>query len=121
MRSRHRRPERNFEMIAGKVLNLDESAASLCFCPKRRFGKRIRQGDCERWCPPRQTGDGTLGRDAGLWKLQRRLRPKVTVVLYWWHIAMRFEHALQTARGLGAGTTNAYSCDYPVRALESAK
>src|SRR5271168_2652603 len=26
-----------------------------------------------------------------------------TVVLDWWHVAVRFEHALQTARGLGVG------------------
>ena len=34
---------------------------------------------------------------------------------------MRFEHALQAACGLGAGTTNAYLRDYPVRDLERAK
>jgi hypothetical protein len=32
LRSRHRRPERNFEVIAGKVLNLDGIAISLCLC-----------------------------------------------------------------------------------------
>jgi hypothetical protein len=32
LRSRHRRPERNFEVIAGKVLNLDGIAISLCHC-----------------------------------------------------------------------------------------
>jgi len=34
---------------------------------------------------------------------------------------MRFEHALQAARGLGAGTASAYLHCYPVRDLESAK
>ncbi len=53
--------------------------------------------------------------DAGLWKLQRQVMPKATLVLDWWHIAMRFEHALQAARGLGAGAASAYlSKDLPV-------
>ena len=58
---------------------------------------------------------------AGLWKLQRQVMPKATLVLDWWHIAMRFEHALQAARGLGAGTASAYLHVYPVRDLEGAK
>jgi sugar phosphate isomerase/epimerase len=51
--------------------------------------------------------------DAGLWKLQRQVMPKATLVLDWWHIAMRFEHALQAARGLAAGTVSAHLRDYP--------
>src|SRR3954466_14784292 len=42
--------------------------------------------------------------DAGLWRLQRAALPQATVVLDWWHLAVHFEHALQAARGLGAGT-----------------
>ena len=38
--------------------------------------------------------------DAGLWRLQRETLLAATLVLDWWHIAMRFEHALQAARGL---------------------
>ena len=37
---------------------------------------------------------------SGLWRLQRETLPAATIVLDWWHIAMRFEHALQAARGL---------------------
>jgi hypothetical protein len=47
--------------------------------------------------------------------------PKAPLVLDWWHIAMRFEYALQAARGLGAGTTSAYPHVYPIRDLEGAK
>jgi len=32
---------------------------------------------------------------------------KAAVVLDWFHIAMRFQHALQTAAGLGTGTVPA--------------
>ena len=56
--------------------------------------------------------------DAGLWKLQRQVMPEATLVLDWWHIAMRFEHALQAARGLGANTPAGQLRDYAVRDLE---
>jgi len=40
-------------------------------------------------------------------------------VLDWWHAAVRFEHALQAARGLGAADASlAYDA---VRTLERAK
>jgi hypothetical protein len=59
--------------------------------------------------------------DAGLWRLQREALPAATVVLDWWHVAIRFEHALQTARGLGAGAVDADLADDAVRDLERAK
>ena len=59
--------------------------------------------------------------DAGLWWLQRETLPAATVALDWWHIAIRFEHALQTARGLGAGSADADLADEAVRNLERAK
>ncbi len=107
LRSRHRRPERNFEVIAGKVLNLDGS--------QHRFA--IVSAGIRLGTPATVLSDG----DAGLWKLQRQVMPKATLVLDWWHIAMRFEHALQAARGLGAGAASAYLHVYPVRDLEGAK
>jgi hypothetical protein len=45
--------------------------------------------------------------DTGLRNLQRRVLPEATVVLDWFHIAMRFEHALNAAIGLAAGTADA--------------
>src|SRR5271155_1545630 len=57
--------------------------------------------------------------DAGLWRLQRASLPNATVVLDWWHAAVRFEHALQAARGLGAADEH-LSCE-AVRGLERAK
>ena len=47
--------------------------------------------------------------------------PEATPVLDWWHIAMRFEHALQAARGLGANTPAGHLRGYAVRDLEGAK
>jgi hypothetical protein len=57
--------------------------------------------------------------DSGLWRLQREVLPVATVVLDWWHVAIRFEHALQTARGLGAA--DAKLADEAARGLEHAK
>jgi len=57
--------------------------------------------------------------DAGLWRLQREVLPAATVALDWWHVAIRFEHGLQTARGLGAA--DADLADEAVRNLEHAK
>jgi hypothetical protein len=42
-------------------------------------------------------------------------------VLDWWHAAVRFEHALQTARGLGAGGADTHLVDEAVHCLERAK
>jgi hypothetical protein len=57
--------------------------------------------------------------DPGLWRLQRDALPNATIVLDWWHVAVRFEHALQTARGLGVG--DAKLAAEAVRGLERAK
>ena len=45
--------------------------------------------------------------------------PGATIVLDWWHAAVRFEHALQAARGLGAA--DAFLAYDAVRTLERAK
>src|SRR4051794_382154 len=57
----------------------------------------------------------------GLWRLQRAALPGATPVLDWWHAAVRFEHALQAARGLGANTADARRADAAGRGLERAK
>ncbi|MBV8612725.1 MAG: hypothetical protein JOY66_03010, partial [Acetobacteraceae bacterium] len=52
---------------------------------------------------------------------QREVLPNTVVVLDWWHAAVRFEHALQAARGLGAGTADdAHLADAAARGLERA-
>jgi hypothetical protein len=54
--------------------------------------------------------------DAGLWRLQHEVLPGATPVLDWWHAAVRFEHALQAARGLEAPLAQ-----HAARDLERAK
>jgi hypothetical protein len=121
LRSRHRRPERNFEVIAGKVLNLDGSQHRFAFARNgnsaREFADAVVSAGVRLGTPTTVLSDG----DAGLWKLQRQVLPQATLVLDWFHIAMRFEHALQAARGLGAGTSSASPRNHPIHELESAK
>ena len=121
LRSRHRRPERNFEVVAGKVLNLDGSQHRFAFARNgdsaNEFAEALATAGVRTGTPATVLSDG----DAGLWKLQRQVMPEATLVLDWWHIAMRFEHALQAARGLGANTPAGHLRGYAVRDLEGAK
>src|SRR3954452_13527066 len=57
--------------------------------------------------------------DAGLWRLQREALPGAPIVLDCWHAAVRFEHALQAARGLGPADTSL--AQDAVRNLDRAK
>ncbi len=59
--------------------------------------------------------------DAGLRNLQRCVLPEATVVLDWFHIAMRFEHVPQAALGLGVGTGDAHRGELSRRDVERAK
>ncbi len=104
LRSRHRRPERNFEVVAGKVLNRDGSQHRFAFARNgdsaNEFAEALVTAGVRTGTPATVLSDG----DAGLWKLQRQVMPEATLVLDCWHIAMRFEHSLQAARGLDANT-----------------
>jgi len=46
---------------------------------------------------------------------------KALARLDWWHAAVRFEHALQAARGLGAGSVDTSLADAAVRGPERAR
>jgi hypothetical protein len=84
VRSRHRQQERHFEVIAGKVIDVNGT--------QHRFAV---------------AGNGQAA--------------STTVVPDWWHVAIRFEHALRTARGLGADAAQADLANDAVRNLERAK
>src|SRR5215208_1181946 len=105
VRSRHRQEERHFEVIAGKVIAADGTQHRFAFARNGQatsaaaFAQALAVAGVHADTPATVLCDG----DAGLWRLQREALPGATVVLDWWHVAVRFEHALQTARGLGAG------------------
>ena len=121
VRSRHRQDERRFEVIAGKIFDAEGNQSRFAFARNSptiasdAFKQALAVAGVTADTPATVLSDG----DAGLWRLQREALPNATVVLDWWHVAVRFEHALQAARGLG-GTDEHLSCE-AVRGLERAK
>jgi len=121
VRSRHRQDERHFEVIAGKVVDAQGRQSRFAFARNSpaiasdAFKQVLAVAGVTADTPATVLSDG----DAGLWRLQREALPNATVVLDWWHAAVRFEHALQAARGLGA--TDAHLAAEAVRGLERAK
>ena len=109
VRSRHRQEERHFEVIAGKVIDVNGTQHRFAFARNGQaasaeaFAQALSAAGVHADTPATVLCDG----DAGLWRLQREALPAATVVLDWWHVAIRFEHARQTARGLGPGAVNA--------------
>jgi len=123
VRSRHRQEERHFAVVAGKVIDADGSQSRFAFArngptiASDAFKQALALAGVQADTPATVLCDG----DAGLWRLQREALPEATVVLDWWHAAVRFEHALQAARGLGAGTADRHLADEAIRGLERAK
>ena len=123
VRNRHRGEGRHFEVIAGKVIQADGAQHRFAFthtgpvATTEAFRAALAAAGVDANTPATVLCDG----DAGLWRLQREVLPGATVVLDWWHAAVRFEHALQAARSLGAGTADAPLADTAIRGLERAK
>jgi hypothetical protein len=121
VRSRHRRPERNFEVIAGKVIDPDGTQHRFAFARNggsaTQFAGALVRAGVREGTPATVLSDG----DAGLWHLQRCVLPDAEIVLDWFHIAMRFDHVLKSAAGLGAGTANAHLGELSRRDIERAK
>jgi hypothetical protein len=121
VRSRHRQDERHFEVIAGKVIDAEGNQSRFAFARNSpaiasgAFKQALAVAGVTADTPATVLCDG----DAGLWRLQREALPNATVVLDWWHAAVRFEHALQAARGLGAA--DAHLAAEAVRGLQRAK
>lgn len=103
LRSRHRHPERNFEVVAGKVFNLDGSQHRFAFARNgnsvSEFTNALVSAGVRLGTPATVLSDG----DAGLWKLQRQVMPEAMVVLDWRHVATRFEQHPASDAGIGRG------------------
>src|SRR3954447_21585248 len=123
VRSRHQQEERHFEVVAGKVIDAQGAQHRFAFARNgpaasvEAFRQALATAGVQADMPATVLCDG----DAGLWRLQRAALPGATIVLDWWHAAVRFEHALQAARGLGAGTADTSLAQDAVRTLERAK
>ena len=123
VRNRHRAEGRRFEVIAGKVIHADGAQHRFAFtrtgpaATAEAFRQALAAAGVNAETPATVLCDG----DAGLWRLQRAVLAEATMVLDWWHAAVRFEHTLQAARGLGANTAETSFGATVVRGLERAK
>ena len=109
VRSRHRRDERHFEVIAGKVIDAEGNQSRFAFARNSpaiasdAFKKALAAAGVTAETPATVLCDG----DAGLWRMQREALPNATIVLDWWYMP---RYALSTRcrrpRGLGAADTH---------------
>src|SRR3954465_6151532 len=122
-RRRHQQGERPLEVVAGKVIDARGAQHRFAFARNgpaasvEAFRQALAAAGVGADTPATVLCDG----DAGLWRLQREVLPSAMIVLDWWHAAVRFEHARQAARGLGAGTADPHLADATVRGLDRAK
>ena len=122
VRARHQRPERNFEVIVGKVLKQQGKATRFAFV--RSSGSEavnaaslaLRQCGVNSGTSVTVLSDG----DAGLRAINRQLVPQAEHVLDWFHVGMRFENLKQVAKGIHVVTEGAIRCHALVE-LERAK
>ncbi|HJS86513.1 MAG TPA: ISKra4 family transposase [Acetobacteraceae bacterium] len=124
VRNRHRAEGRHFEVIAGKVIQAGGAQHRFAFARTgpTALAEAFRQALAPAGINAEITATVLCDGDAGLWRLQRKVLPGATPVLDWWHAAVRFEHALQAARGLGRATADAsLLTERAVRGLERAK
>ncbi len=104
VRSRHGQDGRQFEVVAGKVIDADGVQRRFAFprggqgAAAEAFRQALAAAGVRGDTPTTVLCDG----EAGLWRPQQEVLPSATSVLDWWHAAVRFEHALQVARGLEA-------------------
>jgi hypothetical protein len=94
-------PERNFEVVVGKVL-AEGDATRFAFVRQGsgpagpRVQRAMVQAGYRSGTEVTVLSDG----DTGLRAIQREVAPNSTHVLDWFHLAMRFQHVIQVARGL---------------------
>jgi len=111
VRSRHPRPERNFEVVVGKVL--DGTGQMTRFASVRNGSsdtvettrRALRQHGADQNASASITvlTDG----DAGLRAVQRAVAPKAEHILDWFHLSMKFQNLQQVAKGINGLTDGA--------------
>jgi hypothetical protein len=122
VRSRHRRPEYNFEVVAGKVLDQEGSVARFAFvrdggsAGESAAGLAMRRSGVNESTSVTVLTDG----DAGLRGIQRRVAPEAEHVLDWFHVGMRFENLKQVAKGIN-GLTDGALREHALAEIERAK
>jgi hypothetical protein len=102
VRNRHQRPERNFEVIAGKALDSDGQATRFAFVRSGGSEAVIAVGLALRHCGVNEATSITVltDGDAGLRAIHQQIAPHADHILDWFHISMRFKNLEQLAKGI---------------------
>jgi len=121
VRARHRRPERNFEIVAGKILAENGSATRFAFVRQGGEGVRTAELALVSLGVNHDTSLTVLtDGDAGLRAIHHQLAPQAEHVLDWFHISMRFQNLKQVAKGIH-GLTDGALRGHALDQLERAK
>ena len=106
VKSRHPRPERNFEIIAGKVVDSKGNATRFAFARNGGAdGANTARLALRRCGANENTSVAFLtDGDAGLRAIHQQVAPGAEHILDWFHIAMRFTNLQQIAKGVSSLT-----------------
>jgi hypothetical protein len=104
IRNRHQRPERNFEVVAGKALDRDGHASRFAFVRNGGSEAVSAVGLALRRCGVNESTSVTVltDGDAGLRAIHQQVAPHADHILDWFHIAMRFSNLQQLAKGINS-------------------
>src|ERR1035441_6890199 len=104
VRNRHRRPERNFEIVAGKALDRDGQATRFAFVRNGGSEAVSAVGLALRRCGVNEATSVTVltDGDAGLRAIHQQVVPRADHILDWFHISMKFTNLQQLAKGINA-------------------
>jgi len=122
VRNRHRRPERNFEVVAGKALDRDGHATRFAFVRNGGSEAVSAVGLALRHCGVNEVTSVTVltDGDAGLRAIHQQVAPHAEHILDWFHIAMRFKNLEQLAKGINA-VVDGGARSYALAEIERAK
>jgi hypothetical protein len=123
VRNRHPRPERTFEVVAGQIRGAGAKATRFAFVRKGSLAgaATITQALREHGVNPNTRITVLSDGDAGLRAIQRTAAPDADPVLDWFHIAMRWQHIHQLARGVMHQGENAETRTWLLNRIERAK
>jgi hypothetical protein len=104
VRNRHRQPERNFEIVAGKALDRDGQATRFAFVRNGGSEAVSAVGLALRHCGVNESTSVTVltDGDAGLRAIHQQIVPRSDHILDWFHISMKFTNLQQLAKGINA-------------------
>jgi hypothetical protein len=102
VRARHPRPERNFEVIVGKVL--DSTGRTTRLAAVRNGGtetvEATRQALQQHGVDKNASLSVLTDADTGLRAIRREVAPQAEHMLDWFHISMKFQDLKQVAKGI---------------------